>query len=749
VSQRFVTRNRKWSSVALSFAVASTAAATITVGRTRAVAAEEVPVKGILSRALPPGAPAGANAIRLSLFGDGSGAHFQVRLLSQGQDGVLTGYFAAPDTVVDWKGWKTLVLPLSTFTFHSDVAPNAAQDGVGSAANLLSAVKMQFAVTAGNTDLYIDDIGWSTDSAAPTDAPLGVIDDLDGTGPLDTFQKAGDYEQQLNIRFNRTRQNAKSGGALQIVVAAPSVATRSNRTAVDAFVKKAPQVGYVAFVPVSVFTPIEPNTVPTLADAKAPPKISIFACADEIEPATFAVYSSTALKNATVKIAVPLTSPAKKVIPNAAIDLRVVRVAPVANGPQLLMKDDRESLSGPMPTVRLTGDPTTDIAAGTSKQFWITVKVPRLQTPGVYSGKLTFSATGAKPTTIPFTVEVLPLTLKTAFLQYGIDMPTRLADADAQAGETVVPADQFSAQLADIRDHGFRMVALHDRPGGSLENALSLYKQANLSPTGPVIVAVPLRDAGEVTALENLRGTLGTGFDIFYHLPANTAEAGNYAALVTAANQRAKLSRNIDSIIEYAGFSQALNDAPGERLAPLYSLSSDYVQKLLATGKRDTANRDYWTWDISQQSPMRNRLFAGMLLYKTGPGLYGAFPGPYQSVPGGSNPFALFDPQRDPNTPRPALVAYPVQGGVLDTIQWEAVREGVDDIRYIGVLKSASRELKDLKLRKDATDLAESYLIGVARKDLLSLSPVTHQLHRRTIADQSLKLLKLLPKGKP
>ena len=43
-------------------------------------------------------------------------------------------------------------------------------------------------------------------------------------------------------------------------------------------------------------------------------------------------------------------------------------------------------------------------------------------------------------------------------------------------------------------------------------------------------------------------------------------------------------------------------------------------------------------------------------------------------------------------TYRPMVLAYGVYGGVLDTIQWEGYREGIDDIRYATALKRLAQK---------------------------------------------------------
>jgi hypothetical protein len=164
----------------------------------------------------------------------------------------------------------------------------------------------------------------------------------------------------------------------------------------------------------------------------------------------------------------------------------------------------------------------------------------------------------------------------------------------------------------------------------------------------------------------------------------------------------------------------------------------------MAESKRSTPNRDYWRWSIPDQSPVRNRLFSGFLLYRTGPGFYGAFPGPYQRVTPGTSPYAAFEGGTSVMVEHPAMTTFPVQGGVLDTIQWEAARAGIDDIRYIGALKANIRELKDAKKAKDATDAAEANLANFVGGALLSITPAEHQAARLDILRQAIELKYIL-----
>ena len=53
-------------------------------------------------------------------------------------------------------------------------------------------------------------------------------------------------------------------------------------------------------------------------------------------------------------------------------------------------------------------------------------------------------------------------------------------------------------------------------------------------------------------------------------------------------------------------------------------------------------------------------------------------------------------------------MAYPTVDGVIDTLQWEGYREGVDDIRYLATLLSAIDQAGSSK-SKDA-DAARQWL---------------------------------------
>ncbi len=736
-------------------------------------------VKALVKRRLSAPAPAGVDALRVSVLGDGSGAKVQLRLLSPTSSAVggVEAYYASAPVVLDYQGWKTVTLPLSEFTFQSDQSP---ETNSSSASDSLFALlptinTIQIAVTASPlAKVFVDDLVWATAVSGPTDPPLGVIDDFEAAAAPPSpaaWYPTGDYEQLRAVQAGQNRVAAfvKTGqGSLQLVVRptsldekqlyAPSLITRLKKQATQ------PYAVYVR----PPFQPIRSDSAPSPQEIASPPRLDLIASAGETEPLTFSVFSAADLKNVTVKAVAPFRSESgQSQLPLSAIDVHVVRLGdgrprtdPTLPVPELLMKDDRETLEGDLPAVRLTGDPLTAIPAGTSKQFWVTVNVPKNQVTSIYSGQIVFSAEGMKPTNIPTRINVLPMQLRTAFLQYGIDLRSRLAAEGATAGEKVITPETYAAQLTNVRDHGFKIVTISD-PVATLPQALSLYKQAGLSLSGPVIINTPLRTQEEIQQVEALRAgaELNPAFEIYYRMPSDLTPdkssptpppaapaqgdapltpLGEYVkAVQKGSNSKGLIVAGVDSKATYDSLSSTL---AGGAFAPIFAASSDYTSTLVATGKREIRNRDYWSWNLALQSPLRNRLLAGYLLNRTGLNsspLYGAIVDPF------------LDTASTGVSGSPSGVFYPVQGGVINTIQWEAVREGIDDVRYYGALKNYIRELKDRQIRKDLTDASDAYVAAVLKKPLWILSPAEYQKTRQGIIDQSLKLLTVIRSNVP
>ena len=84
---------------------------------------------------------------------------------------------------------------------------------------------------------------------------------------------------------------------------------------------------------------------------------------------------------------------------------------------------------------------------------------------------------------------------------------------------------------------------------------------------------------------------------------------------------------------------------------------------------------------------------------------------------------------------RSHMLAYPTVDGVVDTLQWEGVREAVDDVRYAGTLRQAIAAAHDSGSR-DAIALAQAAQAWLEQVDITG----DLQAIRREIADRIMAL---------
>ena len=121
----------------------------------------------------------------------------------------------------------------------------------------------------------------------------------------------------------------------------------------------------------------------------------------------------------------------------------------------------------------------------------------------------------------------------------------------------------------------------------------------------------------------------------------------------------------------------------------------------------------------------------------------------YRVSGGISNPrldFAIYD---HINGSKPDYVmTYPAPGGPLPTQQWEAVRQGIYDYRYVFTLKNRIRACKNAALKADAEKVLTS-VINTIPGDFMTekrshylqkLSPETQDTMRWKIGQTIMKL---------
>lgn len=403
-------------------------------------------------------------------------------------------------------------------------------------------------------------------------------------------------------------------------------------------------------------------------------------------------------------------------IPASAVELRAVRCwpqtdkTPAGRGkvqviPELLLGQDRH--------------PAVCAPQGATRQYWITVRVPEGAAPGKYRGQLRFSADDVPAADVPIEVSVLPFRLETPpqknFFMYAI-----LGDLD---DEEIVPL------LRDMRAHGMTSLASdmvgawRPVPGGAsefdpepLRRVLRLAKQAGFS--GPIPwgagglvkgIAAPEGSAEWNAALAGLLRRVRQVQDevagqelLFYPVDE---PFGNEERL-TLAERSMRVARQSGALRTYC--TPADKDIP--RLGALldvrcYAIGTVPSVPEAAASTRQAGADFWWYTNAARELPDVRRYLAGVWFWSTGANGQGYWV--YQSRWRRTRAFQDLEGSAHAHD----YVAYPDVDGPIPTVQWECIRMGIDDARYLYTLESAIAAHRG----SPAASAAQGFLDGLRR----------------------------------
>jgi hypothetical protein len=483
--------------------------------------------------------------------------------------------------------------------------------------------------------------------------------------------------------------------------------------------------GFVAF-PVAPFQTVLPDTLPPAESVGSAMRIR--ACAGEYEPASFAIRAVKPLRGVTLKASDLVFG--DNIIPADAIDAHVVKVwrqagpptmadATLGAGqlvPELLLKDDRVDLTSSWPDVRLTGPVETAVALDSTKQLWLTVRVPDKLPAGRYRGNIAVTTRDAATVLVPLEVEVLPFPLAPSRKKQGIWFkPERRPDQ-----REYVEPDVYRRLLDDVRAHGMQFVTIRGRGMRIAEDVLKIHQAAGMSGLtiwsswfpSSVSDFGPLRESLEAATRKH-------GYERLYFQAADEpnsdeliARATTYFSQVKAAGGRTfcnimpeyalRLGDRLDvPCVGYANFFGSLG-----RPEPVPKQAAKALTKLLKT------HDDVWYyWQCRVEDPRINRLLFGFLLMKSP--ATGAMPYTYSTLEA-EQPFDDWSAlERGQISRAGGGAVYHTRAGSLPTVQWEAAREGVDDARYVSTLENLIREARQEPKLTTAADRAEQTLKSV------------------------------------
>ena len=504
--------------------------------------------------------------------------------------------------------------------------------------------------------------------------------------------------------------------------------------------------------------------VPAITDAKILPaasvssaylssKISLTASPGEYEPASFVVQAQ---QNIFALLAQPtsLTGPAGS-IPSSSIDIHVVKSwyqAGFEDGmlgnfgvtgrfltPELLLKDDSlisitgedwsrynvsnsngkdylklnngsyvdvsgnwKSVTGetivPIST-RPVSDAAVlqpvDIPSGYNQQYWVTIRVPENAPAGDYSGKIQLTSAGSSLGELQLSLRVLPLQLAGPYLDYSIYYRGVLKDTGSISSEHKNQT-QFTAEMQDLAGHGVLNPTVY--PADSLSRLgtiLTIRNQAGMNGQPLYYIGSPATFGSDTTFKNHVR-SYGVTDIYLYGIDEGSAAAN--APLINDYHNRG-----------YKAFV-ALNASNADALASTLDLAIvSSLNKSLADKYHSYGHKIY-AYGIPQliaEYPRTYRLNYGLRLWQNN----------YDGVMGYAYQHSYGDIWNDFDDTilRDHVFAYPTMNGVIDTVQWEGFREGVDDIRYLTTLQNA---IRDAKAAGKSTLSAESWLSNLKNSNL-------------------------------
>lgn len=348
---------------------------------------------------------------------------------------------------------------------------------------------------------------------------------------------------------------------------------------------------------------------------------------------------------------------------------------PPRSYPELLLKSDREPLGGRAPEVRLEGAACFDVTS--AQQVWLAVTLPT--SPGSYVEILEVLALSPfRPVaSLRLNLEVLPLTL-----------PEPRADrllwyrGTLDPGQHHVSADTMRRQLGAIARAGFCSFTNCEKRLQNAQKMLDLAQEVGL--TGNAVMVEP--HPPEALFWGKLKP--------LYYL---SDECDGHGPEMLANHRRlhAQLSGRVPTMASLLSPQSArqLGPAP-DVLSFSVTHSTTILHSLRYFRETYPGKAYYYYWPAHLEKPGLQRLLAGLALWWSG--AEGISPYCYQHMPvESSDPFD----DRDPWEPdfvlggvrqnlRHHLAVYPARRGEISTVQWEGLREGLVDLRYLQAWES-------------------------------------------------------------
>ena len=340
------------------------------------------------------------------------------------------------------------------------------------------------------------------------------------------------------------------------------------------------------------------------------------------------------------------------------------------------------------PRIRLEGPVTTSVEAGAFKRFLVTVSVPIKAHSGRYSGKVLIIRDGADASALRIDLRVADITLDVpqhTLLIYYDGTP------ESSTGTDVEIDNRFLREMRYIRDLGYAGLRLGNyRDRAHLAKALGTIRSVGF--LGPIVQGAFIEDGLSVAK--------SLGYTPYFY---GVDEPDTHGRLEEHIRESRKIHAKGGKVATAITRTGALSLAdPGGWNEPLDMINYDqdredfweYVQALHDGKTTRLSTAELFYWQVWVEKPDINRIFHGFYLWKTG--LDGVFPWIFGRV-SSTSPYNSGDstePDRGQQVSRPYrqfFLVYPAKDGPVPTLNSEAIRQGITDLRLLTTLQRLMR----------------------------------------------------------
>ena len=482
------------------------------------------------------------------------------------------------------------------------------------------------------------------------------------------------------------------------------------------------QRGYVTFHK-HYLEMVYPGTRPTREEMTD--SVSLFSARGEYEITTFSIHALTNLTD--VRVESSELRSTQHTLSAENIQVRSVRCMP--------NRLWAEAAYVVRPTLLELRD-QLKVSAEATQRYWITVWVPPGTPAGEYRGTITIRTRMCAPRTLSLHLEVLPIDLPPTPIRQGMYGNFVVLNDDLRNLPSL-PKEQLRKQLLDLREHGMNTLFISFGPTlRSIKSGETI--RFDLSPLdtfaelcGEAGITQVIYNVWTDEFIDNEHGTFPTLVKAF----VDSWRQRRWPELILSAGDEADANGSLQRVLRaFRAIKKVLPDIKiyttvvfpekSEVFEPLVDIRafSSYADETIVERTR-RAGRQLWMYSGTSEygaGGRGDRLYRGLWSEKLT--LVGARDWTYWRPSLDYSP--PFNDLIDNGSSRPNFSGwiFPTDNGPLPTTGWEAIREGVEDGRYIHALQQLIKERRK-KIGDDDSLSKEAEAFLKATLDRVDTSP--------------------------